>query len=79
MESHEECRIDKLLKQSAIPAQYKSSINKAEQRREKAKEIQRMKVKKHTELEEVTDNCSQIYNHIIIQKLHGCLTDAVNY
>ena len=53
LEDGEKNRITKFQKQSSVPAHYRRSMDKAEERRERAKEIQRMKMRKILKAEEV--------------------------
>ncbi len=54
MEGFEESRIEKLQKQVSVPARYRKSFYKAEERKEKTKEIQRMKIEKLVKAERVS-------------------------
>lgn len=56
LESYEESRIEKLQKECSVPARYRKSFYKAEERKERAKEIQRMKAEKQRKAQEVQFN-----------------------
>jgi hypothetical protein len=53
LEGYEESRINKLQAHSSVPPRYRKSFCAAEERRQRAKEIQRMKAEKQMKIHQV--------------------------